>query len=101
MLLAVAAAADELPAGILGGLINNGPLGVVAAGALWAMWRAYRRECERTDKLDAEIKELNSTIQSQVIPALSTGTEVQRECTELLREHQQRERMRWVRDREN
>ncbi len=95
-----AAASDDLPGGILGVLLNNGPLGVVAALSLWAVWRAYRRECERTDKLDAEIKELNATIQDKVIPALTTGNEVQRECTEMLRAHQERERARWVRDRE-
>ncbi len=88
-------AVEQLPTSV-GGLVQYGALGIVAGLGLWFMWLAYRRECERTDRLEADNKALNTAIQDKVIPALMSGTSALESGTELMREFQRdRRERRW------
>ncbi len=80
-------AAEELP-GHVAGLVQYGALGIIASLGLWFMWRAYRRECERVDRLEADNKAQAAAIQDKVIPALLSATRAVEESTEMWREHQ-------------
>ncbi len=88
-------AAEELP-GSVAGLVQYGALGVIASIGLWFMWRAYRRECERVDRLEADNKAQIAAIQDRVIPALLSATRAVEESTELMRDEQRLAR--WERD---
>ncbi len=88
-------AAEELPAGI-GGLVQYGALGIIASLGLWFMFRAWRRECERADRLDGDNKAQAAAIQDKVIPALLSATRAVEESTELMRDQQRQAR--WERD---
>ncbi len=89
------AAAAELP-GSVAGLVQYGAVGIVASLGLWFMWRAYRRECDRADRLEADNKAQAAAIQDRVIPALLSATRAVEESTELLREQQRAAR--WERE---
>lgn len=81
------AAAEELPASV-GGLVQYGALGIIASLGLWFMFRAWRRECERADRLEQHNKEQAAAIQDKVIPALLSATRAVEESTELMRDQQ-------------
>jgi hypothetical protein len=89
------AAADELPAGV-SGLVQYGAVGIIASLGLAAMWRAYRRECDRSDRLETKLAEQVTAIQDKVIPALLSATRAVEESTELMRDQQRIAR--WDRD---
>ena len=89
------AAAEQLPAGV-SGLVQYGALGVIASLGLWFMWRAYRRECDRADRLEEHNKEQSAAIQDKVIPALMSATRAVEESTELMRDQQRYAR--WSRE---
>lgn len=89
------AAAEELPASV-GGLVQYGALGIIASLGLWFMFRAWRRECERSDRLETDNKAQAAAIQDKVIPALLSATRAVEESTELMRDQQRVAR--WARE---
>lgn len=63
-------------------LLQYGPGGALGAIALWWAWVMYKnerenskRERERNDLLEAEIRKLNESIHSQYIPVLTRVTD--------------------------
>lgn len=86
------AASDPINLGILA---QYGLLGFVAAGAIIFGRVSYKREIDRSDRLEAEVNRLNSVIIERdnmiidrVIPALTSAVQVVEEATRLLREMQ-------------
>lgn len=79
----------------LGILAQYGLLGFVAAGAIVFGRVSYKREIDRSDRLEAEVTRLNTVIIERdnmiidrVIPALTSAVQVVEEATRLLRDMQ-------------
>lgn len=79
--------------GDIGVLAQYGVLGVFAVLLIMFAKISYKRETDRSDRLEAEVVRLNSLIIERVIPALGGATNVVQDATELLRA-MQRERER-------
>lgn len=79
--------------GDLGVLAQYGVLGVFAILLILFAKISYRRETERSDRLEQEVIRLNNLIIERVIPAISSATNIVEDATELLRS-MQRERER-------
>lgn len=45
--------------------LQYGAIGLMAALLLWFAWRAYKREADRADKLEAEVARLNQVMLDQ------------------------------------
>jgi hypothetical protein len=71
--------------GDLGVLAQYGVLGVFAVLLIVFAKVSYRRETDRSDRLEQEVVRLNNLIIERVIPALSSATNVVEDATELLR----------------
>ena len=84
------AAADEGPG--VGVLAQYGVLGIFAALLLVFARTSYKRETDRADRLEADVRRLNDTIQEKVIPALMSATRAAEESAALIADLQ-RERM--------
>jgi hypothetical protein len=80
-------AADELPPG-LGGLVQYGALGIMASLGMWGFFRAWRRECERSDALAEDNRKLNAAIQDRIVPVVQSAIGAIEESTEMMREQQ-------------
>lgn len=69
------AAADttggDLP---LSGLAQYGAAGLILSISLWFFWQVYKRERDRADANEAEIKRLNEVIAGKYVPALEAST---------------------------
>lgn len=76
----------------IGTFAQYGVLGIIAALLIAFAIKAWKRETDRADRLEAENQRLNNLIREQVIPALTTAVTVMQESQELLRDTQQRER---------
>ena len=50
------------------GLAEYGPIGIIAAAALWIAWQFIKREQERSDRLEVEVRDLNQVIRNEVLP---------------------------------
>jgi hypothetical protein len=84
--------ADETGTGVdLATLSQYGVLGVFAVLLVLFARLAYRRETDRSDRLEAEVFRLNNIIQERVIPALQSATRTVEESQALL-SSMQRER---------
>lgn len=68
----------------LGMLAQYGVLGVVSAGLIIFAKGAYKRETDRSDRLEAEVIRLNNMIVDRVIPALTSSANAVEDATELL-----------------
>lgn len=87
-----AAGATESPTGVdYAALTQYGVLGIFAVILIVFARAAYARETARSDRLEAEVLRLNTTIQSNVIPALESATRAVQESTGLM-QSMQRER---------
>lgn len=84
------AAADEGPG--VGVLAQYGVLGIFAALLVLFARTAYKRETDRADRLEADVRRLNDTIQDKVIPALMSATKAAEESASLISDLQ-RERI--------
>ena len=72
----------------LGVLAQYGVLGVFAILLILFARVSYKRETDRSDRLEAEVVRLNNLIIDKVIPALSSATNAVEDATELLRSMQ-------------
>lgn len=75
------AAGDSVNVSIL---TQYGVLGIFAAMLVAFARISYKRETDRADRLEADNKGLNETIQERVIPALLSATRAIEESGELL-----------------
>jgi hypothetical protein len=103
--MALRLAAEVTPDPVnFGILAQYGLLGFVAAGAIVFGRVSYKREIDRSDRLEAEVTRLNSLIIERdnmiidrVIPALTSAVQVVEEATRLLREMQHTQEMNLLR----
>ena len=93
-------AAESGGIGDLGVLAQYGVLGVFAILLILFAKISYKRETERSDRLEAEVVRLNNLIIERVIPALSSATGVVQDATELLRSMQRERELHGLQDRE-
>lgn len=84
VLLAVLAASPSGDQVNIGLLAQYGVLGVFAAMLVVFARVSYKRETDRSDRLENEVQRLNSLIQEKVIPALSSATRAVEESQDLL-----------------
>lgn len=77
-----------------------GVLGVFAALLIAFARVSYKRETNRSDRLEAEVTRLNTLIVDRVIPALTTAASSVEEATSLLREMQRDREVSLMRERE-
>lgn len=77
----VLAAGEEIP---LSGLGQLGAVGGVLAIFFWFAWQVYKRERDRADTNETEIKRLNQTIQDKYVPSLEQATAALLETNRLL-----------------
>jgi hypothetical protein len=75
-------AADPVNVGILA---QYGVLGVVAAGGIVFARVSYKRETDRSDRLESEVTRLNNLIIERAIPALTSAAQAAEDATRLLR----------------
>lgn len=68
----------------VGTLAQYGVLGIFAVLLILFAKISYKRETDRSDRLEAEVQRLNEAIQERVIPALSSATRAIEESVELL-----------------
>ena len=68
----------------LSGLGQLGAAGAVLSIALWFFWQVYKRERDRADANEAEIKRLNQVIQDRYVPALEAAATALAESTKEL-----------------
>lgn len=73
----------------LGLLAQYGVLGIAAALLVVFARASYKRETDRSDRLEAEVFRLHAVIQERHIPALEAGTRALQEASVTLREIQQ------------
>lgn len=76
----------------LGVLAQYGVLGVFAILLILFARISYKRETDRSDRLEAEVKRLNDLIQEKAIPALMSATGAVEESAAMMRAMQIRER---------
>lgn len=57
------------------GLVQYGALGIISAAALSALWWMVRQTLARSDRIEAENRELNRQVRDQVVPVLVSATE--------------------------
>jgi hypothetical protein len=95
------AASDPVNFGILA---QYGLLGFVAAGAIVFGRVSYKREIDRSDRLESEVTRLNTVIIERdnmiidrVIPALTSAVQVVEEATRLLRDMQHAQEINLIR----
>lgn len=104
MLIAYAPAwmlAETSPAGFdVGALAQYGVLGIFAILLIVFAKTSYKRETDRSDRLDAEVTRLNALIVDRVIPALTTAASSVEEATALLREMQRDREISLMRERQ-
>lgn len=74
-------AAEEIP---LTGLGQLGAVGGVLAVLFWFAWQVYKRERDRADANESEIKRLNTLIQDKYVPSLEQASHALIESNELL-----------------
>lgn len=86
---AVAAAAESEPGLVM--LAQYGVLGVFAVLLVIFARVSYKRETDRSDRLEAEVLRLNALIIDKVIPALANTANAVEDATALMRA-MQRER---------
>lgn len=65
-------------------LSQYGVLGVFAAMLVVFARISYKRETDRSDRLEEDNRRLNGLIQDRVIPAVTSATRAVEECVELL-----------------
>lgn len=80
------AAAEE--SANLSALTQYGVLGVFALLLILFARTSYKRETDRSDRLEAEVLRLNTLIQEKAIPALSSATAALEESQSLLHDLQ-------------
>ena len=80
-LLSLNVAATEIPIAELG---QYGIAGVIGSIFLWFGWNVYKRERDRADKNEAEIKRLNEVIQEKYVPSLEAAASALSESNVLL-----------------
>lgn len=83
----------------LGLLAQYGVLGVFALLLIWFAKVSYKRETDRSDRLEAEVIRLNALIVDRVIPALTSATSAVEDATELLRAMQRERELSLLRER--
>lgn len=83
-----------------GSLAQYGVLGIFAVLLIVFAKTSYKRETDRSDRLDAEVTRLNSLIVDRVIPALTTAASSVEEATALLREMQRDREISLMRERQ-
>lgn len=88
--LAEAAEAAADPTAI--DLAQYGAIGTLCALLVAFAFRAWKRETERADRLEAENGRLHGDIQEKAIPALLASATALTEVTELLRDQQRARR---------
>jgi hypothetical protein len=71
-----------------------GLVGVVAFGGIVFARGAYKRETDRSDRLEGELRELHKAIAEQHIPALQSSARATEAATELVRDMDDRLRRR-------
>jgi hypothetical protein len=84
----------------LGLLAQYGVLGLVAMLLIIFARVSYKRETDRSDRLETEVVRLNNMIIEKVIPALSSATGAIQDATELLRAVQREREINTLRTRE-
>lgn len=82
-------AAGELPIAELG---QYGIAGVISSIFIWFAWQVYKRERDRADKNEDEIKRLNDLIQGKYVPSLQDASTALIETNQLLAEFRARRR---------
>jgi hypothetical protein len=76
MLTLIGEATPRELTGISDSFIQYGVLGAVALMGLWFVLTSYRREVNRADKAEEELRLLNQEMRDKVIPALTEATRV-------------------------
>lgn len=82
----------------LGVLAQYGVLGVFAIILLLFARVSYKRETDRSDRLEAEVNRLNTLIVDRVIPALTSAASAAEDATGLLRDVQRERELGILRD---
>lgn len=77
----------------LGVLAQYGVLGIFAIILLLFAKLSYKRETDRSDRLEAEVTRLNNLIIERAIPALTSAAQAAEEATRLLRDMQRAQEM--------
>lgn len=94
-------AVEDVTGGGLDILYQYGAIGVVAALLTVFARASYKRETDRSDRLEGEVFRLHQVIQERHIPALESAAHALQEATFALREIQQdRDLERALRDRD-
>lgn len=108
--LALLAAAAETADPTAIDLAQYGAIGTLLVTFLWFAFRAWKRETDRSDRLEVELREtvakhqadisgLHASIQEKAIPALLASANAMAEVTELLRDLQTERRTEYARTR--
>lgn len=66
--------------------LQYGAIGVIALVGVWFAHKAYRREADRADANEAEVRRLNQAIQDRFVPAITESSVALRDTQELVRE---------------
>ena len=77
-------------------LAQYGVLGIFAILLVAFARTSYKRETDRSDRLEAEVSRLNEVIAEKCIPALVTATAALEESAELLRDIQRERERHWA-----
>lgn len=88
-LLAQDSGGGGIPVAQLG---QYGIAGVILMIFLWFGWQVYKRERDRADSNEAEIKRLNTVIQEKYVPSLEQASKALVESNQLLAEFKARRR---------
>lgn len=70
--------------------VQYGALGAFCLILVWFAKTAYKREIERSDRLEDEVKRLNSLIQDKQVPALEAATRAVEDAKEFMEEERAR-----------
>ena len=68
----------------IGGLLQYGAVGVLAAAALWFFRQVYQDMRTRLDRAETRAAELADTMRDQVVPALVASSEAVKACMRLI-----------------
>lgn len=79
--------------GDFGVLAQYGVLGIVCAGLIVFARVSYKRETDRSDRLETEVIRLNNLIIDRAIPALTAAAQAAEDATMLLRDLQREREM--------
>jgi membrane protein implicated in regulation of membrane protease activity len=94
-ILAGARAADVAPtptAPDLTGWLQTGGFAGLAAALLLFAKTAYKRETDRADRLEGQIREQEAFFRNEVVPAMRDSADALREATQVLRQREGRRR---------